>query len=98
MIVNCIGEVYDKMVFIVGKCCESGDMLIWDIDLLEVKEGDFFVVFCIGVYGYSMVNNYNWILRFVVVFVENGEDYLVVKWEIYEDIVKFDLFFKMSVK
>ncbi len=95
---NRIGEVHDKTVSIAGKCCESGDMLIWDIDLPEVKEGDLLAVFCTGAYGYSMANNYNRIPRPAVVFVENGEAHLVVKRETYEDIVKLDLPFKTSVK
>ncbi|QXG62934.1 diaminopimelate decarboxylase, partial [Bacillus spizizenii] len=69
---NRIGEAHDKTVSIAGKCCESGDMLIWDIDLPEVKEGDLLAVFCTGAYGYSMANNYNRIPRPAVVFVENG--------------------------
>lgn len=95
---NRIGEAHDKTVSIAGKCCESGDMLIWDIDLPEVKEGDLLAVFCTGAYGYSMANNYNRIPRPAVVFVENGEAHLVVKRETYEDIVKLDLPFKTSVK
>ncbi|MCY8203368.1 MULTISPECIES: diaminopimelate decarboxylase [unclassified Bacillus (in: firmicutes)] len=95
---NRIGEAHDQTVSIAGKCCESGDMLIWDIDLPEVKEGDLLAVFCTGAYGYSMANNYNRIPRPAVVFVENGEDHLVVKRETYEDIVKLDLPFKTSVK
>lgn len=95
---NRIGEAHDKTVSIAGKCCESGDMLIWDIDLPEVKEGDLLAVFCTGAYGYSMANNYNRIPRPAVVFVENGEAHLVVKRETYEDIVKLDLPFKTGVK
>lgn len=95
---NRIGEAHDNTVSIAGKCCESGDMLIWDIDLPEVKEGDLLAVFCTGAYGYSMANNYNRIPRPAVVFVENGEDHLVVKRETYEDIVKLDLPFKTGVK
>nr|WP_087990594.1 diaminopimelate decarboxylase [Bacillus subtilis] len=95
---NRIGEAHDNTVSIAGKCCESGDMLIWDIDLPEVKEGDLLAVFCTGAYGYSMANNYNRIPRPAVVFVENGEAHLVVKRETYEDVVKLDLPFKTSVK
>ncbi len=38
---NRIGEAHNKTVSIAGKCCESGDMLIWDIDLPEVKKAIF---------------------------------------------------------
>lgn len=76
---------------IAGKCCESGDMLIWDLPLPNTVCNDILAVFCTGAYGYSMANNYNRIPRPPVVFVENGEDQLVVKRETYEDIIKLDL-------
>lgn len=95
---NRIEEEHNTTVSIAGKCCESGDMLIWDIDLPEVKAGDLLAVFCTGAYGYSMANNYNRIPRPAVVFVEDGEAHLVIKRETYEDIVKLDLPFKTKVK
>jgi len=80
-----------ETVSIAGKCCESGDMLIWDLPLPETDEEDILAVFCTGAYGYSMANNYNRIPRPAVVFVENGKATLVVKRESYEDLVKLDL-------
>ena len=55
---------------IAGKCCESGDMLIWDLPLPKANHEDILAVFCTGAYGYSMANNYNRIPRPPVVFVE----------------------------
>ncbi|MED4204273.1 diaminopimelate decarboxylase [Neobacillus mesonae] len=78
-------------VSIAGKCCESGDMLIWDLPLPEAGKDDLLAVFCTGAYGYSMANNYNRIPRPAVVFVENGNATLVVKRETYEDLIKLDL-------
>ncbi|MEH7306228.1 diaminopimelate decarboxylase [Neobacillus drentensis] len=80
-----------ETVSIAGKCCESGDMLIWDLPLPDVGEEDILAVFCTGAYGYSMANNYNRIPRPAVVFVENGTATLVVKRETYEDLIKHDL-------
>jgi diaminopimelate decarboxylase len=80
-----------ETVSIAGKCCESGDMLIWDLPLPEAGEEDILAVFCTGAYGYSMSNNYNRIPRPAVVFVENGKASLVVKRETYEDLVRHDL-------
>jgi diaminopimelate decarboxylase len=80
-----------ETVSIAGKCCESGDMLIWDLPLPETGEDDILAVFCTGAYGYSMANNYNRLPRPAVVFVENGTSILVVKRETYEDLVRFDL-------
>jgi len=86
-----------EIVSIAGKCCESGDMLIWDLPLPKAEPGDYLAVFCTGAYGYSMANNYNRIPRPAVVFVEKGEAQLVVKRETYEDLVRLDLPLKIKV-
>ncbi|WNF37934.1 diaminopimelate decarboxylase [Bacillaceae bacterium IKA-2] len=87
---RCLEPLHEKYS-IAGKCCESGDMLIWDISLPFAKPGDILAVFCTGAYGYSMANNYNRIPRPAVVFVENGKATLVVKRESYEDLIRLDL-------
>lgn len=69
---NCDGYDLVKEVIVVGKYCELGDVLFWDILLLEVKVGDLLVISSMGVYGYLMVSNYNWNFWLVVVFVEDG--------------------------
>lgn len=76
---------------IAGKCCESGDMLIWNLPLPEVQSGDTLAVFSTGAYGYAMANHYNRFPNPGVVFVENGIDKLVVKREFYQDVSKNDL-------
>jgi diaminopimelate decarboxylase len=87
-----------EVVSIAGKCCESGDMLIWDLPLPRADHQDILAVFCTGAYGYSMANNYNRIPRPPVVFVENGVATLVVKRETYEDLVRLDLSLKETIK
>lgn len=87
-----------EVVSIAGKCCESGDMLIWDLPLPKADHQDILAVFCTGAYGYSMANNYNRIPRPPVVFVENGVATLVVKRETYEDLVRLDLSLKETMK
>lgn len=81
----------EEVVSVAGKCCESGDMLIWDLPLPQSEAKDIMAVFCTGAYGYSMANNYNRIPRPPVVFVENGESKLVVQRETYENIVQLDM-------
>lgn len=88
----------EETISIAGKCCESGDMLIWDISLPKVTDEDVLAVFCTGAYGYSMSNNYNRLPRPAVVFVENGQSKLVVKRETYEDLIRLDLGIKEEVK
>lgn len=81
----------EEIVSVAGKCCESGDMLIWDLPLPQSEAKDIMAVFCTGAYGYSMANNYNRIPRPPVVFVESGESKLVVQRETYENIVQLDM-------
>ncbi|HEY4552088.1 MAG TPA: diaminopimelate decarboxylase [Bacillaceae bacterium] len=91
-------EEPEDVVSIAGKCCESGDMLIWDLPLPAAGSNDILAVFCTGAYGYAMANNYNRIPRPAVVFVENGEDRLVIKRETYEDLIRLDLPFTEKSK
>ncbi|MDZ5712057.1 diaminopimelate decarboxylase [Jeotgalibacillus haloalkalitolerans] len=81
----------ESVVSIAGKCCESGDMLIWDLPICNHEPGDVLAVFCTGAYGYAMANNYNRIPRPAVVFVENGRAELVIERESYEDLIRHDL-------
>lgn len=91
VVANKAQQPSDEEVSIAGKCCESGDMLIWDIMLPEVEANDILAVFSTGAYGYSMANHYNRFAKPAVVFVEKGKDQLVVKREIYQDLVTNDL-------
>ncbi|WP_080874327.1 diaminopimelate decarboxylase [Oceanobacillus timonensis] len=80
-----------KEVSIAGKCCESGDMLIWDLPVPRIEDKDILAVFSTGAYNYSMASHYNRLTKPAVVFIEDGQDHLVVKREMYQDIVKNDL-------
>jgi diaminopimelate decarboxylase len=90
MLANRANAETEEVVSIAGKCCESGDMLIWDIPLPKPVSGDVLAVSCTGAYGYAMANNYNRILRPAVVFVSEGEARIVVERETYEDLISKD--------
>ena len=77
---------------IVGKHCESGDVLIDDA-LLPVgyKVGDIVATPVTGAYGHSMGSNYNKVTRPPVVFVSKGSARLVVRRETFIDLVNLDV-------
>ncbi|OZU90058.1 diaminopimelate decarboxylase [Virgibacillus indicus] len=91
VIANKAVDPVTEKVSVAGKCCESGDMLIWDLPVPNVENSDILAVFSTGAYGYSMANHYNRFPKAAVVFVENGSDKLVVQRESYQDMVKNDL-------
>lgn len=77
---------------VVGRCCESGDILQENVKLPEdVTRGDLVAVLTTGAYNYSMASNYNRIPRPPVVMLSGGRDKLVVKRESFEDICKNDI-------
>ena len=88
VIANRIDEKPIKVVTIAGKCCESGDILIWDLKVPEVKAGDTLVVLSTGAYNYTMSNNYNKTCRPAIVMISEGKDRLIVKRETYKDLLR----------
>jgi diaminopimelate decarboxylase len=79
------------MCTVAGKHCESGDVLIRDVELNHPRPGDLLVTPATGGYGHAMANNYNAIPRPPVIFCENGEARAVVRRETYEDLALRDL-------
>ena len=80
-----------KTVTICGKCCESGDIIIRDIELPQLKAGDILATPSTGAYGYSMASNYNRNRIPGVVFVKDGKAEWAVKPQSYEDITANDV-------
>lgn len=91
VIANKTDENRNEIVTVAGKCCESGDILIKDIELPEVKSGDILAVLSTGAYNYSMSNNYNRIGKPAVIMVKDGIDRVIVKRQSYEQIVSNDI-------
>jgi diaminopimelate decarboxylase len=77
---------------VVGKHCESGDVLIFDAALPDgVRVGDLLATPVTGAYGLSMASNYNKLTRPPVVFAADGQHRLVVRRETYADLVRCDV-------
>ena len=80
-----------RVVRVVGKHCESGDVLVRDGAVPgDLVVGDVLATPVTGAYGYSMGSNYNQVLRPAVVFVGDGQARLVVARETYEDLARRD--------
>lgn len=78
-------------VSIVGKCCESGDVLIEDAKLPSVKRGDLIALYNTGAYTFSMASNYNRLGRPAVVLAGNGNAELIVERQTPEDLLRGEL-------
>jgi diaminopimelate decarboxylase len=76
---------------VVGKHCESGDVLVRDVRLPDPRPGDVLVTPVTGAYGHAMANNYNGVPRPPVIFCSGGDARAVVRRETYDDLHARDL-------
>ena len=81
----------DETVNLVGKHCESGDVLLKDLPMPSSHSGDVVVVFATGAYNASMSSNYNRIPRPAAVLVHGGHSELVQKREQPDDLLRYDV-------
>ena len=80
-----------EMVTIAGRFCESGDVLVREVNLDRAEPGDIIAVPASGAYQLSMSSNYNLVPHPAVVLVDNGKARLIVRRETYEDLVRRDM-------
>jgi diaminopimelate decarboxylase len=76
---------------LVGKHCESGDVIVREVTLAEPRAGDVVATPVTGAYGYALANNYNSVPRPAVVFCREGDSRVVVRRETYEDLSARDV-------
>lgn len=88
VVANKAASENEKLYTIVGKSCESSDILISDIYLPKLEAGDILAVFVTGAYNYSMANNYNATPRPPVVIVYQGQSELLIERETYQDLTR----------
>ena len=76
---------------VVGKHCESGDIIIKNVDLpSDIAPGDLLATPVTGAYGRSMASNYNHISRPPVVAVSDGKARIIVRRETHEDLLRLE--------
>jgi diaminopimelate decarboxylase len=80
-----------RLCTVAGMHCESGDVLVRDVELADPRPGDVLVTPATGAYGHSMASNYNAVPRPPVVFCASGEARVVVRRETYEDLAARDV-------
>ena len=78
-------------VTIAGRFCESGDILIKEIKLPEIEEGDILCVYNTGAYNYSMSSNYNRVQKPAMVILNEGHADVIIKRESLKDLIEHDV-------
>lgn len=87
LLANRATEPWTETAQLVGRQCESGDLLVDRAPLPAARVGDLVVTATTGAYGYTLANNYNGALKPAVVFVADGEARLVARRETYDEFL-----------
>lgn len=89
---NKMNVACEQEASLVGRCCESGDIIQEKVPFPEsIQRGDVVAVCTTGAYNYSMASNYNRIPRPPVVMLKDGESYVAVRRETLADLVNLDV-------
>jgi len=91
IVANKVADENLERVTIAGKFCQSGDILIQDIDLPKLEPGDIIAMPCCGAYCLSMASNYNASLKPAIVLVKDRKAHLIRRRESYEDLMNCDI-------
>ena len=92
LLANKMQEACDFEASVVGRCCESGDIIQEHVMLpSSVNRGDIVAVCTTGAYNYSMASNYNRLPRAPIVMLRSGKSYEAVRRETLADLCKCDL-------
>ena len=85
-------EKADFLSDLVGRCCESGDIIQPKVLFPQsICRGDLVAVLTTGAYNFSMASNYNRIPKLPVIMLNGDDDYIAVKGESLEDIIRNDM-------
>ena len=91
VVANKMENEFLERVTIAGKLCQSGDILIKDIDLPKLDPGDIIAIPGSGAYCLAMASNYNASLKPAIVLVNDGRARLIRRRESYEDLMSYDV-------
>jgi diaminopimelate decarboxylase len=88
---NKVLEVGREVVTVAGKLCQSGDILVRDINLVSVHPGDIIAIPVCGAYSIPMSSNYNAMPKPAIAMVKEGRARLIRRRETYQDLMNLDL-------
>lgn len=89
---NKMNETCDFECSVVGRCCESGDIIQEHVMMpSSIGRGDIVAVCTTGAYNYAMSSNYNRLGKPPVVMLKGGENYVAVRRESFEDLCRNDV-------
>ena len=91
VVANKVSEKETEEVTIAGRFCESGDILVKDINLPPVSAGDIIAIPDCGAYCLPMASNYNSSLKPAIILVKEGKTHLIRRRETFDDLTKCDL-------
>ena len=92
VLANRVSDADPVLARIVGKHCESGDIIVSELQLPgDIQAGDLIAVAATGAYGRSMASNYNLLTRPPVIAVSDGASRAIVRRETIEDLLALDL-------
>ncbi len=91
LVANKVNKNDTERVSIVGKFCESGDILVNDAHITRVVPGDIIAIPVSGAYCLSLASNYNASLKPAIVLVNDGKARLIRSRESYEDLMQRDV-------
>lgn len=88
IIANRMLDAFEVRADVVGRQCESGDLLVGDALLNNPRRNDVLAILASGAYSYTFANNYNGALKPAIVFCRDGDARLVTRRETYDDLVR----------
>jgi diaminopimelate decarboxylase len=91
LLANKVNAVNVKKVTFAGKYCESGDILIRDIDMPDIKSGDTVAIPVCGAYCIPMSSNYNMVPHPAIILVNEGRARIIRRRQKYADLMKYDV-------
>lgn len=80
-------KISDYTCTVVGRCCESGDVIQRNVKMPKPRYGDILAVLTTGAYNYSMASNYNALLKPPIIIIKDGKPRVSVRRETFEDLI-----------